>query len=86
MLAPAIRSTDFDATVRPSFNNLKFVRETKMLNLAITLLVLALIAAVLGFGGIAGSMVGIAKILFYVFIVLFLISAVVSALQGRAPV
>lgn len=57
-----------------------------MLNLAITLLVLALIAAVLGFGGIAGSMVGIAKILFYVFIVLFLISAVVSALQGRAPV
>lgn len=57
-----------------------------MLNLAITLLVLALIAAVLGFGGIAGSMVGIAKILFYVLIVLFLISAVVSALQGRAPV
>jgi uncharacterized membrane protein YtjA (UPF0391 family) len=57
-----------------------------MLQLAITLLVLALIAAVLGFGGIAGSFVEIAKILFFVFIVLFLISAIVSAFRGRTPV
>jgi uncharacterized membrane protein YtjA (UPF0391 family) len=41
-----------------------------MLNLAITCLVIALIAALLGFGGIAGSFVGIAKILFFVFLVL----------------
>ncbi len=57
-----------------------------MLQLALTLLILALIAAVLGFGGLAGSFVEIAKILFFVFIVLFLISAVVSALRGRTPV
>jgi uncharacterized membrane protein YtjA (UPF0391 family) len=50
-----------------------------MLQLAITCLVIALIAAVLGFGGIAGSFMGVAKILFVVFLVL----AVVSFLLGR---
>jgi len=40
----------------------------------------------LGFGGIASSFAGIAQILFFVFIVLFLISAVASALRGRPPV
>lgn len=49
-----------------------------MLQLAITCLVIALIAAVLGFGGIAGSFVGVAKILFAV----FLIFAVVSFFFG----
>lgn len=51
----------------------------KMLQLAITCLVIALIAAVLGFGGIAGSFIGVAKILFVVFLVL----AVVSFIFGR---
>ena len=49
-----------------------------MLQLAITCLVIALIAALLGFGGIAGSFVGVAKILFFVFLVL----AVLSFLGG----
>ncbi len=57
-----------------------------MLSLAITMLILALVAALLGFGGLAGQFVGIAQILFFVFIVLFLISAVVSAIRGRPPV
>jgi uncharacterized membrane protein YtjA (UPF0391 family) len=57
-----------------------------MLQLAITLLVLALIAALLGFGGIATEFAGFAQILFFVFLVLFLISAVASALRGRPPV
>jgi uncharacterized membrane protein YtjA (UPF0391 family) len=35
-----------------------------MIGLAVTFLVIALIAAVLGFTGIAGTAVGIAKILF----------------------
>jgi uncharacterized membrane protein YtjA (UPF0391 family) len=35
-----------------------------MLSLVVTLLIIALIAAVLGFGGIAGAAVGIAKIVF----------------------
>ncbi|MBN1396358.1 MAG: DUF1328 domain-containing protein [Pirellulales bacterium] len=40
-----------------------------MLQLAITFLVIALIAALLGFGGIAGSFVGVAKIIFVVFLI-----------------
>ncbi|MEZ6071296.1 MAG: DUF1328 domain-containing protein [Pirellulales bacterium] len=55
-----------------------------MLNLAIFLLVMALVFAVLGFGGIAASFASIGKFLFVVFIVLFLISAVVGAI--RKPV
>ena len=39
-----------------------------MLGWAIAFFVLALIAAVLGFGGIAGASAGIAKILFFVFL------------------
>ena len=35
---------------------------------------IALIAAVLGFGGIAGSFVGVAKVLFVVFLVLAILS------------
>lgn len=47
-----------------------------MLRYAIIFLVIALIAAILGFGGLAGASVGIAKILFFAFIVLFAISAI----------
>ena len=45
-----------------------------MLQLAITCLIVALIAALLGFGGIAGSFVGVAKILFVVFLVIAVLS------------
>jgi uncharacterized membrane protein YtjA (UPF0391 family) len=37
-------------------------------------LILALIAAVLGFGGLAGAAIGIAKVLFFVFLVVWLIA------------
>lgn len=52
-----------------------------MLSWSVTFLIIALIAAALGFGGIAGTAVGIAKVLFFVFIVLF----VVSLIFGRKP-
>ncbi len=52
-----------------------------MLQLAITCLVIALIAALLGFGGIAGSFVGVAKILFVVFLVLALLSFVAGGMR-----
>jgi uncharacterized membrane protein YtjA (UPF0391 family) len=48
--------------------------EPTMLYYALVFLVVALIAGVLGFGGIAGASAGIAKILFGIFIILFLIS------------
>lgn len=57
--------------------------EIKMLGWALTFLVVALIAAVLGFTTIAGAAMGVAKILFYVFLVLFLVSLVMHFIRGR---
>jgi uncharacterized membrane protein YtjA (UPF0391 family) len=45
-----------------------------MLYYAVIFLVVALAAGILGFTGVAGAAVGIAKILFFVFLVLFLVS------------
>ena len=45
-----------------------------MLNWALTFLIFSLVAAVLGFGGIAATSAGIAKVLFFVFLGLFLLS------------
>jgi uncharacterized membrane protein YtjA (UPF0391 family) len=59
--------------------------EQTMLGWALTFLIIALIAAVLGFGGIAGTAVGIAKIIFVVAIILFLISAVFGYSRRGAP-
>ncbi len=53
-----------------------------MLSWAITFLVIALIAAVLGFGVVAGTAASIAKVLFLVFLVFF----VISLIAGRRPV
>jgi uncharacterized membrane protein YtjA (UPF0391 family) len=50
-----------------------------MLSWSITFLIIAIIAAVLGFGVIAGTAATLAKILFGVFLILFL----VSLLTGR---
>ena len=55
-----------------------------MLGWALTFLIVALVAAVLGFGGVAGTAIGIAKIIFFVAIVLFLVSAVAGAMRGRS--
>jgi uncharacterized membrane protein YtjA (UPF0391 family) len=54
-----------------------------MLNWAVTFLVIALIAALLGFTSIAGTAMGIATILFYVFLILFLVSLVTHLFRGR---
>lgn len=51
-----------------------------MLNWAVTFLIVAIVAGVLGFGGIAGTATDMAKVLFVVALVLF----VVSWLFGRA--
>jgi len=47
-------------------------------------LVIALVAALFGFGGIAGSAVGIAKVLFFVFLVLYVLSLLFGGLR-RGP-
>jgi uncharacterized membrane protein YtjA (UPF0391 family) len=57
-----------------------------MLGWAITFLVLGIIAALLGFGGIAGAAIGIAKILFFVFLVLFVVMLIMNFTRGRGPI
>jgi uncharacterized membrane protein YtjA (UPF0391 family) len=47
-----------------------------MLYYALVFLLIAILAAVFGFGGIAIVSAGVAKILFFVFIVLFLVSLI----------
>lgn len=47
-----------------------------MLKWAITFFVIALIAAIFGFGGVAEGAADIGQILFYIFLVLFVISLI----------
>lgn len=52
-----------------------------MLQWALAFLVFALIAAVLGFGGLAGTFAWLGQVLFVVFIVLFLVSLLTGAIR-----
>jgi uncharacterized membrane protein YtjA (UPF0391 family) len=57
-----------------------------MLSWVVTFLIVALIAGILGFGGIAGVSNEIAKTNFFIAVVLFLVSAVVGLARGRTRV
>jgi uncharacterized membrane protein YtjA (UPF0391 family) len=54
-----------------------------MFSWAIAFLIIAFIAAILGFGGIAGTSAGIAKILFFVALALLVVSLLAGGLRGR---
>ena len=56
-----------------------------MLYWAAIFFIIALIAAALGFGGIAAAAGGIAQILFYIFLVLFLVALIAGLLGRRSP-
>lgn len=53
-----------------------------MLGWALTFLIVALIAAVFGFGGIATASAGIAQILFFVFLALFVATLIMRAVRS----
>ena len=54
-----------------------------MLRWAMGFLVLALVAALFGFGGIATASAGIAKTLFFLFLVIFAVTAVIGLTIGK---
>ncbi|KQM74139.1 MULTISPECIES: DUF1328 domain-containing protein [unclassified Sphingomonas] len=54
-----------------------------MLKLAVTFLVIGLVLALLGFGGVGGAFIGIAKILFFIAIALFVVFLVLGLLAGK---
>jgi uncharacterized membrane protein YtjA (UPF0391 family) len=56
-----------------------------MLSWILTFLVIALIAGALGFTGVAGTSIGIAQTLFYIFMVLFVLSLIVHLVRGGGP-
>jgi uncharacterized membrane protein YtjA (UPF0391 family) len=58
-----------------------------MFGWALTFLIIALIAGVLGFGGVAIISIEMAKVIFAVAIILFLVSVIIGFVRGRsAPV
>lgn len=54
-----------------------------MLKWAVIFLVVGLVLGALGFGGVGGAFVGIAKILFFVALALFLIFLVLGVMAGK---
>jgi uncharacterized membrane protein YtjA (UPF0391 family) len=77
--SPTERNQKLAAAFLPKF------RENVMLGWAITFLLIALIAAFLGFGGVAIVSIELAKIVFFVAVALFLISAIIGLMRGRSP-
>ena len=57
-----------------------------MLRWAVIFFVISIVAAILGFGGIASAFVDIARVLFFTFIVLFVIALVANAVRGKPQV
>jgi uncharacterized membrane protein YtjA (UPF0391 family) len=56
-----------------------------MLSWVITFFLMAVVAAILGFGGLAGTFASIAKFLAVLFVVLFVATLIYSAVTGRSP-
>ncbi|NIJ33062.1 MULTISPECIES: DUF1328 family protein [Sphingomonas] len=54
-----------------------------MLRAALLFLIAGIVLAVLGFGGIGGAFIGIAKILFFIAIAVFVLLLVAGLLAGR---
>jgi uncharacterized membrane protein YtjA (UPF0391 family) len=57
-----------------------------MLRWALTFLIVALIAGILGFGALEGLAMWFAKVLFVVFLILFLVSLVAGRRKSKSPI
>jgi uncharacterized membrane protein YtjA (UPF0391 family) len=55
-----------------------------MLNWALVFLVIAIVAAIFGFGGVVAAATDIARILFFIFLVLFVVSLISGGLGRRS--
>lgn len=56
-----------------------------MLHWAAVFFVIAIIAGLLGFTSIAGAAIDIARLLFYLFLVIFIVLLVMGLITGRGP-
>ena len=55
-----------------------------MLRWALIFLIVGLIAGLLGFTGVAGTSIGIAKVLFFIFLVMFIVTLILGLTIFRA--
>ena len=55
-----------------------------MLRLALMFFVVAIIAGIFGFGGIASATAGIAQLLFFIFVALLIVSLIFGLIDGRS--
>jgi uncharacterized membrane protein YtjA (UPF0391 family) len=82
----AVRGGAENRPKRRSARRVQAGKERTMLYWAVVFLIIAIIAAVFGFGGIVAGAVMIAKILFFVFLVLFVLSIIANFVRGpRRP-
>ena len=61
----------------------RIVTEIQMLRWALVFLVIGLIAGLLGFTGVAGASIAIAKTLFFIFLVIFLVLLILGLTVAR---
>jgi len=56
-----------------------------MVGWVITFFIMAIIAGIFGFSGLAGTFAGIAQFLAALFVILFIASLIYSIITGRSP-
>lgn len=56
-----------------------------MLRWAAVFLVIAIIAGILGFGSLTSIAAGVAQVLFFIFVVIFIVALLVGLLQRQGP-
>lgn len=71
------------ANSRVKIPDVAFEKEITMLYWAAVFFVIALLAAIFGFGGIAAGAVEVAKILFFVFLVVFAVTLILGLINRR---
>jgi uncharacterized membrane protein YtjA (UPF0391 family) len=75
------QATQTAAIAAPAVQRYKLLQESVMLHYAVVFFVVALIAALFGFGGIASSAAGIAQVLFFIFLVLAVVGFIVGLIR-----
>ena len=72
------------ALPRGAFSKRRLQERNEMLRWALIFLIIGLIAGFLGFTGIAGASIGIAKFLFFLFLAMFVIMLILGLTIFRA--